>query len=55
MRGSLEYIGTLPKDIQAIVRACYKESVQVAYMFSVVLAVGALISASFLKERRLGR
>ena len=55
VRGSLEYIGTLPKDIQAIVRACYKESVQVAYMFSVVLAVGALISASFLKERRLGR
>lgn len=55
VRGSLEYIGTLPEGTQEAVRECYRESLRVAFVFSAILAVGAFVSSLFLKERRLGR
>ncbi|KAI5858775.1 major facilitator superfamily domain-containing protein [Tricharina praecox] len=55
VRESLEFIGTLPKETRDVVRACYKDSVQVAFLFAIGLSVCALVSAAFIKERRLGR
>jgi len=55
VRESLEFIGTLPKETREVVRACYKDSVHMAFVLAVGLAVSALVSAVFIKERRLGR
>lgn len=55
VRESLEFIGTLPEGTREIVRACYKDAVRISFTFAVALAVCAVVSAAFVKERKLGR
>jgi predicted MFS family arabinose efflux permease len=55
VRGSMEFIGTLPEETRGVVRACYRDAVQVAFMLAVVLAVCAVVSAAFIREKRLNR
>lgn len=54
-RASLASLKTLPVEIQEIVRASYAEAVRRAFVFSLVLAIGAAISAFFVKEKPLTR
>jgi hypothetical protein len=53
VRGSLEFIETLPEGTRVIVRACYRDAMQVAFGFAIVLAVCAVVSCAFIRERRL--
>lgn len=54
VRESMEFIGTLPEETRVVVRACYKDALQMAFMFGVGLAVLAFVSSTFIKEKRLG-
>jgi len=55
VRESLEFIGTLPEGTREIVRACYKDAVRMSFTFAVALAVCAIVSAAFIKEKKLRR
>ncbi|TGZ81703.1 MFS general substrate transporter [Ascodesmis nigricans] len=55
VRESIEFIKTLPAERKAIVIACYEKAVSKAFMFAVLLGVGAVVSSTFIKEKKLGR
>ena len=55
VRESMGYIGTLPEETRTVVRACYRDALQVAFALSIALAVCAVLSSVFIKERRLSR
>ncbi|THH10361.1 hypothetical protein EW145_g1391 [Phellinidium pouzarii] len=55
VRTSLGSLTTLPPDIQVIVRSSYTEAVRSAFIFSLVLAVGAALCAFFVREKPLTR
>ncbi|KAF8254003.1 MFS general substrate transporter [Wilcoxina mikolae CBS 423.85] len=54
VRESMEFIGTLPEETRVVVRACYRDALQVAFVFALGLAVCAVVSAAFIKEKKLG-
>lgn len=54
-RASLASLKTLPPAIQEIVRASYAEAVRRAFVFALVLAIGAAVSSFFVKEKSLTR
>ncbi|OTB18035.1 hypothetical protein K445DRAFT_73822 [Daldinia sp. EC12] len=53
VRQSLDYIRTLDPAIAETVRACYAVAVQWAFIPAAVLAAGALVSSTFIKEKKL--
>ncbi|KAI0121987.1 MFS general substrate transporter [Daldinia grandis] len=53
VRQSLDYIRSLDPAIAEIVRACYAVAVQWAFIPVAILAAGALISSTFIKEKKL--
>ena len=55
VRESMDYIGTLPEETRVVVRACYRDALQVAFIFSIALATCAVLCAVFIKEKRLSR
>lgn len=54
VRGSMDYIATLPKEIRTVVIECYKSAMQGVFMLAVGLAVCAVASSIFLQEKRFG-
>jgi MFS family permease len=53
VRGSLEFVETLPEGTRLVVRACYRDAMQVVFGFAVMLAVCAVVSCAFIREKRL--
>lgn len=55
VRQSLDYIWTLPPQVADIVRDCYAVATTWAFLPPAVLAILCLISAYFIREKRLDR
>lgn len=53
VRESLTYIGELDPPTQAIVRSSYEDAIHVTLWFSAIMAVFALLSSVFIKEKPL--
>ncbi|KAI5821460.1 major facilitator superfamily domain-containing protein [Pyronema omphalodes] len=53
VRESMDFIQTLPAEMRDIVRECYRDSLQLAFVFALGLAICAVVAAAFMKERRL--
>ncbi|KAA8908240.1 major facilitator superfamily domain-containing protein [Sphaerosporella brunnea] len=53
VRGSMDFIATLPDELRAAVRECYRDAVHVAFGLSLLLAVCAVVSSVFIREKRL--
>ncbi len=55
VRLSLDYIRRLDPDVAIIVRKCYAIATQWAFVPVAVFAVLAIVSALFIKEKKLDR
>lgn len=55
VRQSLDYIRQLDPDVAAVVRRCYAVATQWAFVPAAVLAGLAIVSALFIKEKKLDR
>lgn len=53
VRESLTYLEKLTPEVRRIVVVCYEKSVSFAFGFSTCILVGAIVSACFLKEKKL--
>ena len=55
VRQSLDFLRSLPPDVQALVRDAYGEAVRHGFAFMLAIAVGATISSLFIQEKRLSK
>ncbi|KAI1374579.1 MFS general substrate transporter [Hypoxylon crocopeplum] len=55
VRQSLDYIRQLEPAVADVVRSCYAVAVQFAFVPVALLALGAVVSAAFIRERKLER
>ena len=55
VRESLTYLDKLDPKTRTSVRDSYEEAIQIAFVFSTILAAGSLLSAAFIKEKPLTR
>ncbi|KAI5793112.1 major facilitator superfamily domain-containing protein [Geopyxis carbonaria] len=55
VRGSIDFIKTLPPDTKNVVVLCYKNAINSAFVFAITLSIGAVISSAFIKEKKLSR
>jgi MFS family permease len=55
VRASLDFLKSLPIDVQKLVRDSYSDAVRNGFLFMLVLACGAMISSIFIKEKKLSR
>ncbi|KAL8714626.1 MAG: hypothetical protein Q9220_001574 [cf. Caloplaca sp. 1 TL-2023] len=55
VRQSLDYIKTLSPDVKEIVQECYSEATRDGFGLMLGIVVFSMISAFFLRERRLGK
>ncbi|KAA1473601.1 MFS general substrate transporter [Dentipellis sp. KUC8613] len=55
VRESLTYIDTLDPAVRAVVRTSYEQSIHSVFFFSLGLAVCALVSSFFIREKPLAR
>ena len=55
VRESLAYLGQLEPAVRAKVIAAYEDGLQAAFWFSAVLSALTVVSAVFVKEKRLSQ
>lgn len=55
VRRSLAYIRSLDPELRRLVRRCYGRAVRNGYGLMIAIALGAMVSAYFIRERRLSR
>lgn len=55
VRQSLDYIRELEPHTREIVKACYQRATTGAFALAIVIVSGALVSAFFIREKRLSR
>lgn len=55
VRRSLDFLKSLPLDVQALVRDAYGEAVRRGFAFMLGIALGATIASFFIQEKRLTR
>lgn len=55
VRQSLDYINELDPITRAIVRSCYEKATNAAFGLNIVFVCGALVSAFYIKEKKLSK
>ncbi|KAL8936655.1 MAG: hypothetical protein Q9211_004078 [Gyalolechia sp. 1 TL-2023] len=55
VRQSLDYIKTMPPDMRQIVRECYSHAIRDGFGLMLGIVFFAMLSAFFIRERRLGK
>ncbi len=55
MRESLDIIRTLEPGIREIIRECYERATRVVFGWSLCITAGALLSAVFIREKKLSQ
>ncbi|RDW71244.1 MFS general substrate transporter-43 [Coleophoma cylindrospora] len=55
VRQSLDYINELDPRTRALVRICYQKAETVTFALAIAVAVGAIISSSFMREKKLSK
>jgi MFS family permease len=55
VRESLDFLKTLPIEVQKLVRDSYGDAVRTGFLLMLVLACGAMVSSVFIKEKKLSR
>ena len=55
VRQSLDYINELEPHMKDLVRGCYQRAINAAFGLSVVIVCLALVSAFFIRAKKLGK
>ena len=55
VRQSLDFLKSLPNDVQALVRNAYGDAVRHGFILMLGITVGAAVASFFIKEKRLSR